>query len=229
MKETLISGALKRIGTRPLERLAWAVDFAQRPLLKSGDLLNAELELTCFLWAPHLFPDRVGQIQALITHTAWKDLTFRGKEVHRAQKRFIEVLRASSGDGKEEMPLKYVAVHFTRVDGLEYVPSIPPRRFESQPIAGEERTEAKLEVVVFKLLQLLDQTVRANGRNRFVPLRLYVHICQRAEDGCGRLFAQTRTDQDYCCRTCVSRAQVRRFRKNHDGKKQKEKQNRCAH
>ena len=57
MKEALILAGLKRVGTRPLERLTWAVDFSQRSLQTPGDQSNAELELTCFLWAPNLLPD----------------------------------------------------------------------------------------------------------------------------------------------------------------------------
>jgi hypothetical protein len=53
-----------------------------------------------------------------------------------------------------------------------------------------------------------------------MPVRMYVGICPKARDGCGKLFAKTRIDQDYCSRTCVSRAQVHRFRRNQRALKQ---------
>jgi hypothetical protein len=214
MKEALVRGVLKRVGIRPLERLAWAVDFAQRPLLTTGDLSNAELELTCFLWAPHLPEEnRPTQISALMS--GWGGgLAYQGQEVSLAQQRFVEVLRAAAGDEEIEIPLKNITVQFTRGKGVKYASTIPDR----VGMSATQRTEAKLEAVVFKLLRLLDQTVRtslakARGGERFLPLRLYVGICPTVKDGCGKLFAKTRIDQDYCSRTCASRAQVRRFRK----------------
>jgi hypothetical protein len=76
-----------------------------------------------------------------------------------------------------------------------------------------EAAEAKVEAVIFKLLRLFDQTVRTSiakskGGERFAPVRLYVGICPDGRDGCGKLFAKTRIDQEYCSRTCVSRRQV---------------------
>lgn len=216
MKEALISVGLKRVGKRPLERLMWAVDFSQRKLLTPGDQSNAELELTCFLWAPNLRPDQdltvASQIKALMTGPSRKEESFSGDEVTEAQRQFTRVLMAAAGDGEVERQLKHVKVRFTRAEGVEYISTISDR-------------PAKMEAVVFKLLRLLDKTVRtsltkAKGGERFTPVRLYVGICPKVRDGCGKLFAKTRIDQDYCSRTCVSRAQVHRFRRNQRALKQ---------
>jgi hypothetical protein len=219
MKEALILAGMKRVGTRPLERLAWAADFSQRPLLTPGDQLNAELELACFLWAPGLRPDKdltvARQINAIMTDHPWKEDRLAGQEVAWAQQAFTRVLRVAAGEGKIERRLKYVKVEFTRADGVEYVSTIPD---------GGVR-EALLEAVAVRLLRLLDKTVRtslskAKGGERFTPVRLYVGLCPEAKDGCGNLFAKTRFDQDYCSRTCASRAQVNRFRRNQRALKQ---------
>jgi hypothetical protein len=210
---------MKRVGARPLDRLAWAVDFSQRELLTPGDQLNAELELTCFQYALNLAPDQgvavSTQIKALMTVDPWKEDSFQGSEVTQAQKRFRRVLQAAAGETEVGLLLKHVKVEFTRAEGVQYVSTIPHRRGQS----ATELSEAKLEAAVFKLLRLLDKTVRtsvakAKGGERFTPLRMYVGLCPEARDGCGKLFSKKRIDQDYCSRTCVSRAQVYRFRAN---------------
>jgi hypothetical protein len=215
VKETFISAGLRRIGKRPLKRLEWAVDFSQRVIGTPEGQLKAELELTCFFWAPglqdHPGLPRLTQLNALMTDSPWAELSYRGQEVLRAQKQFSNVLKAAASDVKIEFPLKHLTVKFTRGDGVEYVSTIP-----DNPAV---RTGAKLEAVVFKLLRLLDKTVRTStvkvkGGERVTPVRLYVGICPEAKDGCGQLFAKTRIDQEYCSRTCVSRAQVYRFRRN---------------
>jgi len=225
MKEPLILAAMKRVGARPLDRLTWAVDFSQRKILTPENQLNAELELTCFLWARNLRPYAgvtvSTQIKALMTEHPWKKDSFRGIEVIQAQRLFTRVLRAAAGDKEIEQPLKYVKVVFTRADGVEYVSTIPDRLGQ----AATDHSEAKLEAVVFKLLRLLDKTVRtsvakAKGGERFTPVRMYVGVCPQERDGCGKLFAKTRIDQDYCSRTCVSGAQVYRFRRNQRALKQ---------
>lgn len=219
MNEALISAVLRRVGTRPLDRLAWVVDFSQRSLETPGDQSNAQLELTCFLWAPSLRPDQdltiARQVKALITDAPWKEDRLTRKEVTWAQQEFTRVLRAAAGDGKIERRLRYVKAEFTRAEGVEYVSTLPD---------GSGR-EALLEAVLVRLLRLLDKTVRtsgakARGGERFTPLRLYVGICSKAKDGCGKLFAKTRIDQDYCSRSCASRVQVNRFRRNQRALKQ---------
>ena len=207
MKEDLIRGVLKRVGVRPLERLAWVVDFAQRPILTPGDRLNAEVELTCFMWAAHLTQENLpGQVSAMLQDDI-PSMVYRDAEITLAQQRFTDVLKAAAGRGKIYLPLKHVKAEFTQENGLTYEMNIPERTAK----------EAKMEVLIFKLLRLLGEPVRTNrtkakGGERFMPLRLYVGVCLKAEDGCGKLFAKTRTDQQYCSRRCASRAQVRRFR-----------------
>ena len=222
MTETLISAALRRIGKNPLKRLEWAVDFSQRSIYTPEKRSRAELELTCFFWAPALrdYPGHpvTKQIRALMTEHLWIKDSFQGQEVERAQRIFAKVLETAADDGEFELPLEHVKVQFTRNGGLEYVPWIPDR-------SSGKRTEAKLEAITFKLLRLLDKSVRtsnakAKGGERFTPMRLYVGICPEDRDGCGRLFAKTRIDQEYCCRACVSRAQVHRFRRNQRAVKQ---------
>lgn len=219
MKESLILAAMKRVGIRPLERLAWAVDFSQRSLLTPGDQSNADLELACFLWARSLRPDQdlsvASQIKALMTDSPWKEDRLAGKEVTWAQREFTRVLRAAAGDGRIGQRLRYVKAEFTRAEGVKYVSTLPD---------GSGR-EARLEAVLVRLLQLLDKTVRtslakAKGGERFTPVRMYVGVCPQERDGCGKLFAKARIDQDYCSRTCVSRAQVNRFRRNQRALKQ---------
>jgi hypothetical protein len=218
MNEALILAGLRRVGTRPLDRLEWAVDFSQRSLETPGDQSNAELELACFLWASSLRPDPdlpiARQVKALMTDPPWKEDRLTGKEVTWAQQEFTRVLRAAAGEGKIERRLRYVKAEFTRAEGVEYVSTLP-----------EGSREALLEAVLVRLLRLLDKTVRtsgakAKGGERFTPLRLYVGICPKANDGCGKLFAKTRSDQDYCTRTCATRAQVNRFRRNQRALKQ---------
>ena len=112
MKEQLILAGLKRVGSRPLERLPWAVDFSQRPLVTPGDQLNAELELACFLWAPSLRTDKgltvARQINALMTDHPWKEDRLTGQEVTWAQQEFTRVLRVAAGEGEIERRLRYV-------------------------------------------------------------------------------------------------------------------------
>ncbi len=219
MNEALILAGMKRVGTRSLERLAWAVDFSQRSLLTPGDQLNAELELACFLWARSLRRDKdltvASQINAIMTDHPWREDRLAGKEVAWAQKEFTRVLKAAAGHGKIERRLKYVSLEFTRAEGVEYVSTLP----------DSSGRDALLEAVLVRLLRLLDKTVRtsvskAKGGERFTPVRLYVGVCPEALDGCGKLFAKTRMDQDYCSRTCASRAQVNRFRRNQRALKQ---------
>jgi hypothetical protein len=213
MEETLIRGVLERVGERPLERLMWAVDFAQRSLLTPGDKSNAVLELTCFIWASHLpKKDVESQISAILRDNI-PSMVYGQPEVSLAQDRFKRVLMAAAGEREVEMPLKHVKAHFTRNEGLSFVSGIR----DGLSTSAKERTEAKLEAAIVKLLRLLDTNVRTSvakekGGERFMPLRMYVGICPEAVDGCGKLFAKTRMDQNYCSRTCASRAQVRRFR-----------------
>ena len=219
MKESLISVALRRIGKKPLKRLEWAVDFSQRLIETAEDQSKAELELTCFLWAPGL-RDHPGlpiprQINALMTDSPYVEDSFRGQEVSWAQKQFAKVLKAAAGERKMELSLKHTKIEFTRRDGVEYVTVCPDNL----------RAEAKREAVMFHLLRSLDKTVRTNtvkakGGARLTPVRIYVGICPEAADGCGKLFAKSRIDQEYCSRKCVSRAQVHRFRRNHRALKQ---------
>jgi hypothetical protein len=225
VKEKMILAGIKRVGTSPLERLAWAVDFSQRVLQTPGDRLNAELELTCFVFGPNLrsHPGLTipAQIKALMTNPHWQWESYQGKEVTQVQRRFTEVLRAAAGHGEVDEALKYLKVRFTRAEGLEYENRIPIGL--RQP--ANEQEEAKLELAFFKLLRLLDKSVRtslakAKGGERFTPVRLYVGICPEARDGCGKIFAKTRIDQNYCSRTCVSGAQVYRFRRNQRALKQ---------
>jgi hypothetical protein len=152
-----------------------------------------------------------------MTDPTWIQHSYRGHEVQHAQQLFTKVLIAAASEREVELPLKHVTVKFTRDSGVEYVNVIP-----ANPTL---RKQAKLEAVTFKLLRLLDKSVRtsiakAKGGERFTPVRRYVGICPEARDGCGKLFAKTRIDQEYCSRTCVSRAQVHRFRRNQRALKQ---------
>jgi hypothetical protein len=214
MEESLIRGVLERVGERPLERLMWAVSFAQRSLLTPGDKSNAALELTCFMWAsPSTEGDTTSMVSAMVRDNI-PNMIYGELEVPLAQQQFVEVLKAAAGEGEKELPLKHVTAILTRHEGLSYVSVV------------KESIEAKLEAVVFKLLRLLDATVRTSrakekGGERFLPLRMYVGVCPEVQDGCGKLFAKTRMDQDYCTRTCASRAQVRRFRAKARKKKAK--------
>lgn len=220
MKEALISAALRRIGEKPLKHLEWAVDFSQRLIETPEDQSKAELELTCFLWAPGL-QDHPGlpvprQIKALMTDSLYSKSPYRGQEVKWTQKKFAETLTAAASDQEIELPLRHVTAKFTRAEGLELV-SV----FRSEQSA-QDRKQAKLEAIAFRLIRLLDKRVVTATRKavRLTPVRLYVGICPEARDGCGRLFAKTRIDQEYCSRTCVSRAQVHRFRRNQRALKQ---------
>lgn len=222
MKELLISSALRRIGKRPLKRLEWAVDFSQRKIETPEDQSKAELELTCFFWGTAL-ADYPGlpitkQIKAMMTEKPWIEDSFRGHDVTRVQETFTNILMAAAGAKTEfDLPLKHIKVKFTRAEGVEY------------NLLSESSSEAKQEAVAFKLLRLLDKTIRTsvtrNGRDRFTPLRQYVATCPESvlpEPLCKKkLFAKTRIDQEYCSRTCVSRAQVRRFRRNQQAQKKK--------
>jgi len=150
-----------------------------------------------------------------MTDSPWKEDRLAGKEVTWAQREFTRVLRAAAGDGRIGQRLRYVKAEFTRAEGVKYVSTLPD---------GSGR-EARLEAVLVRLLQLLDKTVRtslakAKGGERFTPVRMYVGVCPQERDGCGKLFAKARIDQDYCSRTCVSRAQVNRFRRNQRALKQ---------
>jgi hypothetical protein len=219
MNEPLISAVIKRVGISPLERLAWAVDFSERVLLTPGDQSNAELELTCFMWAQNLQPDEKHSIQAQIKAITndFADASFKGKEVLQAQEQFTKILKAAAGQGWIEIErFKYLGVKFTRSGGVNYVNRI-----------RHGGMKAKMEALTYKLLRLLDKTVRtslakAKGGERVTPVRMYVGICPKDRDGCGKLFAKTRIDQEYCSRTCVSRAQVHRFRRNERAKRGKE-------
>jgi len=86
-------------------------------------------------------------------------------------------------------------------------------------ITKEQQIESKISLAVFKLLRLLDQTVRAKRGGRFIPLRMYVSICPVEHDGCGKLFAKSRIYQEHCSRTCTVRHQVRECRKRAEQKK----------
>lgn len=220
MKESLISAGLRRIGNRPLNRLEWAVDFSQRSLFTSEDQSKAELELTCFLWAPSLreYPGATipKQINALMSDRPWIEDSYRGEEVIWAQRAFAKILMASASDRKIKLPLQHVTAEFTRAEGLELVSVFRSKQ------SVQERKQAKLEAAAFKLIRLLDKKVISGTRRsvRFTPVRLYVGVCPKERDGCGQLFAKTRIDQEYCSRTCVSRAQVHRFRRNQRALKQ---------
>jgi hypothetical protein len=212
VKETLISAGFRRIGKRPLKRLEWAVDFSQRSISTPEDQSKAELELTCFLWQN--LQDYPGQpiskqVNALLTNSLWADHSYRGQEVRWAQEAFTKILRASASDREIELPLRHVTAKFTQAEGLELVSVLR----SEQP--AQERGQAKLEAIAFRLIRLLDKKVITGTRKtvRLTPVRLYVGLCPKAEDGCGKLFAKSRIDQDYCSRTCVSRAQVNRFRR----------------
>jgi hypothetical protein len=111
---------------------------------------------------------------------------------------------------------RFAAASRTKI--WHYVSTIPGLS-SVRAITKEQRAEAKLEIATLKLLRLLDQRVRAGNGKRHIPLRMYVTTCLEENDGCGKLFAKCRIDQDYCSRTCVNRAQVRRFRRNRGGKK----------
>lgn len=225
MNEPLISAVIKRVGTSPLERLAWAVDFSQRELVSPGDQSNAELELTCCMWAQNLRPYEKltvpAQIKAIMNDHAGQ--SFRGKEILQAQERFTKILMAAAGQGQIEIGrFKYLGVKFTRAEGVEYQNKIPHGDGKSVLM------DAKMEAVTYKLLRLLDKKVRTSlakskGGERFTPVRMYVGICPKDRDGCGKLFAKTRSDQEYCSRTCVSRAQVHRFRRNERAKQRAKK------
>lgn len=220
VKETLISAGLRRIGTKPLKRLEWVVDFSQRSLGTPDDQSKAELELTCFVWAPSLrdYPGSsiLKQINALMSEHPWIEDSYRDEEVKWSQQAFAKILMASASDREIELPLHRVTAKFTRAEGLELV-----SHFRSDQSA-QDRKQAKLEAAAFKLIRLLDKKVITGTRRsvRFTPVRLYVGMCPKERDGCGQLFAKTRIDQEYCSRTCVSRAQVHRFRRNQRALKQ---------
>jgi len=213
------SAAIARIGTSPLKRLAWAVDFSQRTIL-SENISNAILELNCFVFAPHLFPNRPRQINALMTNPVWKDHRYGREELAEMQRRFLDVLNTVCGKGKIELSLDYVIANFTRNEGLQYVSRFPGWSADGS-ITDKQRTEAKLEMATLKFLRLLDETVRSKGGQRLTPLRQYVGICPKVKDGCGRLFAKTRIDQEHCTRTCAVRHQVYRFRMGRAKQKRK--------
>jgi hypothetical protein len=214
VKETLISAALKRIGKRPLKRLEWAVDFSQRVIDTPEEQSKAELELTCFFWAPGLQDDPSRpipkQIDAVMTDRPWIQYSYRGQEVKWAQQAFAKTLMAAASDRELKLPLRHVTAKFTRAEGLDLVSVF---RSGQSP---QDQQQSKLEAIAFRLLLLLDKKVvtGTRGPTRLTPVRLYAGLCPKERDGCGKLFAKNRIDQEYCSRTCVSGAQVHRFRRN---------------
>jgi hypothetical protein len=147
----------------------------------------------------------------------WLEDSYRGQEVGWTQQAFGKILTAAAASDREiELPLRHVTAKFTRAEGLDLV-SV----FRSEQSA-QDREQAKLEAIAFRLIRLLDKKVITGTRKtiRLTPVRLYVGICPETRDGCGKLFSKTRIDQEYCSRTCVSRAQVHRFRRNQRALKQ---------
>jgi hypothetical protein len=221
LKETIYVAALKRIGRKPLKLLKWAVHFSQWDFSNDPEALSmAEVELTCFAFVVlrgFLGLPPLTQIKALMTDPhLCKQHSYRGPEVYDVQRRFTEVLRAAAGDGEFPWPLRFVTATFTQKGGLNYVTELRSRH------SAEEQRQAKLEHIVLRFLRLLDNTVRTGtrGGERLTPIRAYVGVCPEKEDGCGKLFAKSRSDQDYCSRRCVSHAQVKRFRRNQRSLKQ---------
>ena len=147
-----------------------------------------------------------------MTDRPWIEDSYRGQEVTQAQQHFAEVLRAAAGDEEIEQPLKHVKVKFTRAEGVEYISTIPDRRGQPQPSGRKQSWKLSCSSCFDCWIRLSEPaSPRPRAVNGSRPCALYVGICPKVRDGCGKLFAKTRIDQDYCSRTCVSRAQVTAF------------------
>jgi hypothetical protein len=167
--------------------LAWAIKFAQEPVenMTRADIYNAQLETGAFL-----HPEVALEETASLPFNA--GLFFSPDEIAEAKKRFLGLIK-SAAEG--------IGCSFEVTQVSVYVTSAGPRYDISYNGSDPgKHAKAKFEKAMLRLAQLVGQRWG------------YIGFCDRKRHGCGRYFLKSRTDREFCSKTCLNRSTTYRQR-----------------
>jgi hypothetical protein len=181
--------AAKKVGQKSKARLSWAIKFAQESVeqMTFGDWYNAQLESGAFL-NPHLaFAEKKSK------SIPFSPVFFLSRDqVKKAKEEFLHLIKAATGVGFS-FHVSQLSVNVD-ANGISYVTN------EANLSDSGKHSKAQLEQAMLRLAQLLSTHWG------------YVGLCDRKRHGCGRYFLKSRTDQQFCTKTCLNRSTTYRQR-----------------
>jgi hypothetical protein len=178
----------KKVGHKSRERLSWAIKFAQESAerMTLGDWYNAQLESGAFLHPNLAFAEKESK------SLPFSPFLFLSRDqVEKTKEEFLRLIKAATGAGFS-FGVSQFSVHVDeRGISFNVADNI------SDP---EKHSKAQIEKAKLLLAQLLSAHWG------------YIGLCDRKRHGCGRYFLKSRTDQEFCSKTCLNRSTTYRQR-----------------
>jgi hypothetical protein len=187
----VFAAAGKKVGLTNRDRLRWAINFVQEQTeqMTPGDWYNAQLEAGAFV-----HPD-LALLEKESRSIPFSVALFLSVDaVKKAKDRLLSLIKAAANGSDISFDVSQLSVH---VDGhgVSY-------RVKYIFGTGQEKQleSAQIEQAALRLAQLLSEHWG------------YVGLCDRKRHGCGRYFLKSRTDKEFCSKTCLNRSTTYRQR-----------------
>jgi hypothetical protein len=184
-----LRAAAKKIGEKKEQRLAWAIAFAQEPgdRMTRADFYNRNLEVAVFL--------RPGLALAEENESAPYNagLFFDPRQLPQLKERFLKVIKAAAVGTGLSFNVAHISVNVDAT-GVSY-------GINYQLLDQKKYGAARFEHAELTLAQLIAEHWG------------YVGFCNPKKHGCGRYFLKSRTDREFCSKTCLNRSTTYRQRR----------------
>ena len=180
-----LQAADKKVGKTKERRLEWAVNFAQQSpdIMTKADVYNSNLELALFLYPPLALTKEPVRYNA--------SSFINPTRIPELKERFLKHIKAAATGMGFSFPVSHSCINVDE-SGISY---------HITAMAGtKEYFAAQLEHAELTLAQLIGQHWG------------YIGFCDPKKHGCGRYFLKSRSDREFCSKTCVNRSTTYRQR-----------------
>jgi hypothetical protein len=181
-----------RVGNTSERRLRWAMVFAQLDPVTAGDWYNAQIELGAFLhpWFKSDLAD------SSVKTLPFSQVLFPSREqVGTIKERFAGLLNNAAGGAGYSFDAERMSVS-VGPSGISFA-------IASHLTDLQKHERAQVELAMLRLSELI------------APHWGYIGVCRedgKTHFGCGRLFLKSRSDREYCSKTCTNRSMTYRRR-----------------
>lgn len=182
--------AAERVGLTDEKRISWAIKFAEEPFEKMsvGDRINTQIEMGAFLYPSLPFAEKEGPKSIPFVAALFPSR----EQIEEIKRQFLVLIQHAAAGSEHSFNVAQMSVN-VGPGAVSY--QIPQNLSDPEKLAIAQIDVAKLDLA--KLLA-------AHWG--------YVGRCDRKRHGCGRYFLKSRTDREFCSKTCLNRSTTYRQR-----------------
>ena len=188
MKEFQV--AAERVGLKDEKRISWAIKFAEEPFEKmSGlDRINAQIEMGAFLYPSSPFAEKEGPKSVPFVAALFPS----PEQIEEMKRQFLVLIQHAAAGSDHSFDIAQMSVNVG--------PGAVSYRIPQNLSNPKNLAIAQIDIAKLNLAKLL--AARWG----------YVGHCDRKRHGCGRYFVKSRTDKEFCSKTCLNRSTTYRQR-----------------